>query len=172
MIQKNNNNPRFYVMALEDFMVDGYTTFYWYKSAFGKMSTWEMDTSVDFGTGYANTGKIIDIWNKNGEGEDSYIGATNDNQDIWKHIQQRYNEKWYIPSRGEWAAFADYFTTRTKLTIKLTSNNYNNKFRLSSNYWSSSQHYAHGAFFSSFTSGRILGSFVDTLYSVRLGTTF
>ena len=149
-LKKNKDNPRFYVMALEDFTTGSFEagngacwgsdcdvgTYYWYKNAYGKMSTYADDTKTDFGKGYANTGKIIEIWNKNGEG--SYQGATQDDHDIWKYIKDKYNskEKWYIPSRGEWAAFGDYFTNKTDLETKLTTSNYNSLYGLSGWYWS------------------------------------
>ena len=187
-LKKNKNKPRFYIMALEDFTTgsfeegSGYTagTYYWYKNAYGKMSTYADDTKTDFGKGYANTGKIIEIWNKNGEGTGSYTGATQDDHDIWKHIQGEYAKGWYIPSRGEWGAFADYFKKRTE--NKLTNNcstsscndngNYNDKFGLSSWYWSSSQSYTYLAWLARFGTGYINSYTVGNSLFVRLGATF
>ena len=189
-LKKDKGNPRFYVMALEDFRTgsfetgnsQGYTegTYFWYYNAIdqsnwtGRMSTYATDTSVNFGTGYANTGKIIEIWNKNGEGTGSYTGATKDDHDIFKHIQDKYNskEKWYIPSRGEWAAFADYFTNKTDLETKLTTSNYNSLYRLSGYYWSSSQGNAGYAWSVYFSSGYMNSDIVYSDLYVRLGATF
>ncbi len=184
-LKKNKNNPRFYVLALEDFRTGSFQgmdegTYYWYKNAVGKMNA--TDTSTDFGKGYTNTGKIIEIWNKNGEGEGSYQGATQDDHDIWKHIQEKYNskEKWYIPSRGEWAAFADYL--KKKPTNPLTHNcstnlcsdngNYDDIYGLSSKYWSSSEVSIYGAWYVYFGSGGVNYYGVDNSYYVRLGATF
>ena len=167
-------------MAIEDFRTgsfeagSGYTegTYYWYKNAYEKMNA--SDTSPDFGKGYENTGKIIGIWNKNGEGEGSYQGATQDDHDIWKHIKDKYNskEKWYIPSRGEWAAFADYFKNKTDLETKLTKSNYNSLYGLSKWYWSSSQFDTNYAWGASFNSGCMNNYYVGNTRYVRLGATF
>ena len=181
-LKKDNNNPRFYVMALEDFATTDDTTFYWYKNAYGKMNA--SDTSTDFGKGYANTGKIIEIWEKNGIGDGSYQGATQDNQDIFKHIQEKYNskEKWYIPSRGEWAAFADYLKKKT--TNPLTHNyesgsyvensgNYKSLYGLSDFYWLSSQRNSYYAWIANFNLGYMRHLYVDYYgLCVRLGATF
>ena len=186
-LKKNKNKPRFYVMALEDFRTgsfeagSGYSegTYFWYKNAKGKMNV--SDTSTEFGKGYANTGKIIEIWNKNGEGEGSYSGATQDDHDIWKHIQGEYAKGWYIPSRGEWAAFGDYLKKKT--TNPLThdyesgsyvanSGNYNSLYGLSDYSWSSSQTITNSAWSACFFNG---GMFIGDVFSenyVRLGATF
>ena len=179
-LKKDKGNPRFYVMALEDFRTgsfeagSGYTegTYYWYKNAKGKMNA--SDTSTDFGEGYKNTGKIIGIWEKNGEGEGSYQGATQDDHDIWKHIKDKYNskEKWYIPSLGEWAAFADYFTNKTDLETKLTTSNYNITYGLSQYYWSSSQFNPYDAWYVNFNIGYMYTYDVINNNYVRLGVTF
>ena len=177
-LKKDKDNPRFYVMALEDFRTgsfeagSGYTegTYYWYKNAVGKMNA--TDTSTDFGKGYTNTGNIIEIWEKNGEG--SYQGATQDDHDIWKHIKDKYNskEKWYIPSLGEWAAFADYFTNKTDLETKLTTSNYHITYGLSGYYWSSSRSNTSCAWYVHFFNGYLDYTNVGTNFSVRLGVTF
>ena len=179
-LKKNNNNPRFYVMALEDFTTTDYQTFYWYKNASGKMTTYADDTKTDFGEGYKNTGKIIEIWN---EGESGKYTTSQDNQDIFKHIQEKYNskEKWYIPSKEEWAAFADYLKKKT--TNPLTHNyesgsfvensgNYNSLYGLSDYYWSSSGSGIYHAWYARFDTGFMSGNGVGNLSSVRLGATF
>ena len=179
-LKKDNNNPRFYVMALEDFATTDYQTFYWYKNASGKMSTYADDTKPDFGKGYENTGKIIGIWN---EGESGKYTAAQDNRDIFKHIQEKYNskEKWYIPSSGEWGAFADYLKKKT--TNPLThdyesgsyvanSGNYKSLYGLSKRYWSSSQNNSLYALRTSFDGGYMILNSVDSTNCVRLGATF
>ena len=190
-LKKDKGNPRFYVMALEDFRTgsfeegSGYTvgTYYWYKNASGKMSTYATDTSPDFGAGYTNTGNIIEIWKKNGEGTGSYSGATQYEHDIWGYIQDKYKskEKWYIPSRGEWGAFADYFKKRTENGLThnyesgsyvANSGNYNSLYGLSDSYWSSSQNGTSLAWFVNFYSGRMDFSSFTFITYVRLGATF
>ena len=176
---RSTGKSRFYVMALEDFTTTDYTTFYWYKNAYGKMNA--SDTSVAFGSGYTNTGKIIEIWNKNGAGEGSYTGATQDNQDIFKHIQDKYEEGWYIPSRGEWTAFADYLKHKTDNPLThnyesgsyvANSANYNSLYGLSDWYWSSSQYDAYFAWFVYFYFGYMFNGGVNNVSYVRLGATF
>ena len=186
-LKKNKNNPRFYVMALEDFTTEAYTdpndsnnnypaytTYYWYYNAYGKMPNPIKDTKTDFGTGYANTGTMIRIWNNNGEEEGWRVGATQYKQDIWKHIQDKYNseEKWYIPSLGEWTAFADYFTNKTDLETKLTTSNYNSLYGLSNWYYSSSQYGTDSAWYVRFDIGYMNYSIVNYFIYVRLGATF
>ena len=180
-------------MALEDFTTGSFEegnsqgktpgTYYWYKNAYGKMPDPAKDTSTDFGTGYANTGTMIGIWEKNGEGEGSYQGATQDKQDVWKHIKEKYNskEKWYIPSELEWAAFADYFKKRTENGLThdyesgssvANSGNYNSLYGLSDYYWSSSQYNSYRAWDAGFGSGYVYDYYVDNGDYVRLGATF
>ena len=186
-LKKNKNNPRFYVMALEDFTTEAYTdpndsnnnypaytTYYWYKNAYNRMPSLVKDTSTEFGTGYANTGTMIRIWNNNGEEEGWTEGATQDKQDVWKHIKDKYNskEKWYIPSKGEWAAFGDYFTNNERVETKLTTSNYNSLYGLSNWYWSSSQYDTGYAWSASFHGGSMSNDGVSIGTYVRLGATF
>ena len=181
-LKKDKDNPRFYVMALEDFRTgsfeegnsQGYTagTYYWYINAYGKMPNPPKDTSTDFGTGYDNTGTMIRIWNNNGAETGWTAGATQDDHDIFKYIQTKYEEKWYIPSRGEWAAFADYFTNKTDLETKLTTSNYNSLYELSGWYWSSSQFDTYDAWGVLFSSGVMNFNYVNYFSFVRLGATF
>ena len=184
-LKKNKNNPRFYVMALTDFTTEAYTdpnnsnnnypaytTYYWYYKASGKMPYPVKDTSTDFGTGYTNTGTMIRIWNNNGAETGWTTGATQDKRDIWKHIQTKYQQGWYIPSRGEWAAFADYFTNKTDLETKLTTSNYDITYGLSGYYWSSSQRYTGSAWVVGFDDGLMDYDYVNSNYDVRLGVTF
>ena len=181
-LKKNKNNPRFYVMALEDFTTEAYTdpndsnnnypaytTYYWYKEAYNHMSP--LITSNDFGEGKENTRKMIAKWNAAGTSE-GYTDSPQNNRDIWKHIQTKYQQGWYIPSRGEWAAFADYFTNKTDLETKLTTSNYNITYGLTEYYWSSSQGDAGIAWFVSAGLGRVDGINVYYGSCVRLGVTF
>ena len=186
---RSSGNARFYVMALEDFREGSFDeekdhcdqvicregTYQWYINASGKMSTWETDTSYDFGTGYANTGRMIEIWNKNGIGEGSYSEATQDNLDIWKHIQPKYQEGWYIPSRGEWGAFADYFGITSDYdtgSYVANSGNYNSTYGLSYYYWSSSQFDSSFVWYTAFLYGTMIQHHISSKCFVRLSTTF
>ena len=175
-------------MALEDFTTEAYTdpndsnnnypaytTYYWYKNAKGKMSTYATDTSVNFETGYTNTGKIIEIWNKNGDGVGSYSEATQDKRDIWKHIQAKYKEGWYIPSRGEWGAFADYFEITSNYdtgSYVANSENFRSTYGLSDYYWSSSQYGTLHAWRAYFLNGNMTYLDVSSGGYVRLCVTF
>ena len=171
--KNTNGEKRFYIMGLSDFKTErklkedgteeypAYTTYYWYKKALNKMNT--SDTSVKFGAGKTNTGKMIEIWNKNG-GEGGYSGATQANQDIWKHIQTKYNEGWFIPSGAEWSAFAN--------EMEITKDNYKSKYGLSSNYCSSSQCSSFTSFDAEFTKECIFPYNVTLTRYVRLATTF
>ena len=181
-LKKNKNNPRFYVMALTDFTTEAYTdpnnsnnnypaytSYYWYYGAYDHMST--LITSNDFGQGKENTRKMIAKWNAAGTSE-GYTDSPQNNRDIWKHIQTKYQQGWYIPSRGEWAAFADYFTNKTDLETKLTTSNYNITYGLSGYYWSSSQLSTYGAWYVTFGNGTMHHSPVHGNLDVRLGVTF
>ena len=184
----STGNSRFYVMALENYKEgsfeaendNGYEsgTYYWYKEASGNMDP--IITSEDFGEGKENTRKMIAKWNAAGTSE-GYLDSPQDDHDIWKHIQIEYGKGWYIPSLGEWTAFADYFSSKEE--NKLTSNyesgsyvansgNYNSLYGLSNYYWSSSQYGTYLAWSADFTFGYLNDYFVDFNYFVRLGATF
>ena len=151
---------RFYVMSLTDLNVGGYSTYYWYNSAYGNMSDYSTYTSKDFESGKENTRKMIEKWNL---GTNGGYGAQND-RDLWKHIQDVAGEgkKWFIPSKAEWSAFAG--------ELGITSN-YSSK-GLSSRYWSSSQYNTYNAWRASFRSGCMNGNTVYNYDYVRLATTF
>ena len=181
-LKKDKGNPRFYVMALEDFTTEAYTdsedsskdypaytSYYWYYGVYNHMSP--LITSNDFGQGKENTRKMIAKWNAAGTSE-GYTDSPQNNRDIWKHIQTKYQQGWYIPSRGEWAAFADYFTNKTDLETKLTTNNYNITYGLSGYYWSSSLYGTYIAWRVYFRDGTMAIGNVDNYGSVRLGVTF
>ena len=144
---------RFYVMALSD--IDA-NTHYWYYNAYGNMSDYATTTSGDFGTGKANTGAMIEKWNNSEYGEQN----TND---MWKLIQNEVANGWFVPSRGEWSAFAE--------ELGITKSNYSD-FGLSGWYWSTSQYDAHNAYYADFNLGYMNNNFVVNINCVRLSTTF
>ena len=57
-----DGEDRFYVMALEDFNTG--TLYCWYDDAYGNMKDYATATSLDFGTGKANTEAMIANWNE------------------------------------------------------------------------------------------------------------
>ena len=168
--ENSTGNQRFYVMALEDFKASYRKTFTWYQNSSGK--TKFRNTSGKFGKGYTNTGIMINIWNKNGVGEGSYEGATQTDSDIWKYIQTKYNdEKWYIPSLGEWIAFADYLVHKENNPLSI--DNYNTIYKLSKCYWPSDEVNENVIDGISFELGKVgdYNLYTQTC-SVRLGITF
>ena len=86
-------------MGLTDITND---TLYWYYIAYGNMSDYETATSDVFGSGRANTTKMINKWNRT-NGETQY-GAQN-SRDIWGNLATEYANGWFVPSKLEWAAF-------------------------------------------------------------------
>ena len=172
-----NKEQRFYIMALTNFTTpaktDGteeenypaYTQYYWYKNAYSHMSP--LITSNGFGTGKENTRKMIEKWNAAGT-ENGYTDSAQDKQDIWKHIQIKYNEGWFIPSRAEWAAFANEIGGNTPIT----TSNYNSTYGLSCPYWSSSQVNINGAWSAFFDRGYMGEYTMNHSSVVRLATTF
>lgn len=148
---------RFYVMALEDFNIGCYC---WYDAAYGNMDDYATATSLDFGTGKANTEAMIAKWNS------SAYGAQNDNGtylDMWGAIQDKVAEGWFVPSRGEWIAFGD--------NLGITTDNYVN-YGLSDWCWSSSQHNTNFAWIASFYNGFMFNGDVNGRSYVRLSVTF
>ena len=146
---------RFYVMALSD--IDA-NTHYWYYNAYGNMSDYATATSGNFGTGKANTETMIAKWNNSSNGG---YGEQNAN-DMWGLIQNEVENGWFVPSRGEWSAFAEELGITT---------NYSS-FGLSDWYWSSSQYGAHTAYNVTFRGGCIDNLDVNGIDYVRLSTTF
>lgn len=124
----NNNEKRFYIMSLSDFKANNYSSFYWYKNASGNMNP--LVTSNNFGQGKENTRKMIDKWNAAGT-TSGYSNSIQDDRDIWKYVQIKYKEGWFIPSRGESAAFSN--------ELSISSNEKRDLYKLSSTYWTSSQ---------------------------------
>ena len=157
---------RFYVMALENFKTTDYETFYWYKSANGKLDDTIETSAIDFGEGKAKTIKEINRWNAKSYGDQ-------DTRDLWGVIQDKIEKKeedgevvdckWFIPSKAEWSAFGE--------ELEITSDNYVNK-GLSSYYWSSSQSRTNGAYGANFGNGFMNNFDVYGNYYVRLSTTF
>ena len=158
---KGVGEDRFYVMSLKNFEVASYIEFYWYKNAYGRINV--SDTSLDFGLGKTNTKTIIDRWNRNGK-EGGYANAIQENQDIWKYIQTEYENGWFLPSKAEWAAFAN--------ELNITNSNFSSSFKLSRAYWSSSSNDAFYIKRINFYNGYIDNAGSHEYNKVRLATIF
>ena len=152
-VPESDGEERFYVMALTDMNSNDY---YWYGNAY--ISDYSTVTSVDFGTGEANTATMIEKWNSKEYGSQS--------NDVWGAIQPEVAKGWFLPSRGEWAAFLD--------NLQITNKNYNSTFGLKFCYWSSSISSAQGAWSAAPETSNLLISTMN-LYpgaNVRLSITF
>ena len=150
-------------MALTD--IDGKqngTRYDWYNAAHGNatniLSTVNGSTN-DFGSGKSNTNTVMTAWNNKTYTQDN----CSSHKDIWGQIQTQVNNGWFVPSKSEWAAFADVFD--------ITRSNYSS-FGLSNLYWSSSLYGAGDAYVTYFNSGCIDINDVNRYYYVRLATTF
>ena len=159
-----SGNERFYVMALSN--VDS-SNHYWYQNAYGNMNDYASTTSEDFGAGEQNTINMIAKWNSSAYGTQTTTGSYPDmwglsavNSRIWNG-----SSGWYVPSRGEWAAFVDQ--------LDITTSNYYSNYGLSYGYWLSSQGNTRTAWHMYFNAGGFDDySSVADRYYVRLGTTF
>ena len=154
---------RFYVMALSDISS---STYYWDKANHEGI----YGTSENFREGKNNTEKLIYYWNshstENGQNADW------SSSDIWNNVTKEYNDGWFVPSKGEWAAFA----SELKISKTSSDDKYYSNLGLRGLYWSSSQdsnsdgiHYAWSAYFAS---GYISDERVTNFFPVRLSTTF
>ena len=164
-MEGTSGNERFYVMALDNFTTENYTTFYWYYNAYGNLdSSYNVSGSAnDFAvvgaepTGRVNTERMIASWNS------SQYGAQNA-RDMWGVIQEEVANGWFVPSKSEWSAFGAAFG--------ITNSNYSITFGLSHDYWSSSQYNTSRAYIANSNGGNIYDSPVLGPSSVRLATTF
>jgi hypothetical protein len=149
-----DGEDRFYIMALNNVSRGQYS---WYNSAYSeKMLDYEKATSEIFGSGKQNTLNMIEKWNKEDYG-------AQDSDDMWSLIQKQVDDGWFVPSRGEWAAFAGQ--------LGITKSNYSSK-GLSGWYWSSSQSTANRAYNVLLSSGYVDNIYVNRNYYVRLAATF
>ena len=156
-LNDSSKEDRFYVMALDDFDT---STHYWYKNAYGNMSDFSTATSGDFGKGKDNTDAMIAKWNFADNGG---YGAQDAN-DMWGLIQEKVKDGWFVPSRGEWSAFAE--------ELKVTKEIYVNH-NLSDWYWSSSQNRTTDSAYTAYLGNGFVSSLeVSNLNYVRLSTTF
>ena len=147
-------------MALNDIdnKVNG-THYCWWNDAYSKIST--SLTSTDFGQGKTNYDNIMAEWNKE---PPPYAHDTGSYSDIWGKITTQYNKGWFVPSRDEWAAFADAFG--------ITKSNYNKTYGLSDHYWSSSLDNSWDACYPNFYWGYMYVNLLNSGSYARLSTTF
>lgn len=145
---------RFYVMSLEDYSDN---TYYWYYAAKNTMNDFNTATSTSFGEGKTNSTNILNRW------KDYSYGYSLQNNDIWKYIENDINDGWFIPSKEEWAAFADRLDINTSIYKTYGLKDY---------YWSSSQANTQSAYVIYLNYGAIDNGNVDTQFYVRLSTTF
>ena len=145
---------RLYVMALTDIDENTYT---WYTNAYGnEISDYDTLTLEIFGTGKMNMDTMIEQWNSSAYGDQS-------DNDMWKAVQTQVNKGWFVPSKGEWAAFGS--------NLKIDGSNYEN-YKLADVYWSSSLSNENSDWGVSFSTGTMRYGFIYYSSSVRLSTTF
>ena len=169
---------RFYIMQLSDFTKNSKNKFYWYFNAanldddfngYGTLDRPVSGATNDFGKGKENTIQMLDDWNN----KTSTYGK-HEAEDLWGVLQDgQYSlvqttsdsKKWFVPSKSEWAAFAE--------ELGITKDN-KNSFGLNNFYWSSSQRNSYSAYRALFlNSGVFMGD--DDAFGgeyVRLGATF
>ena len=168
-IEGTSGKNRFYVMALKD--INPGTYYCWYDEAYGKLDKEVPEEYNDFGAGKENTEYVMNKFDL-GETEGGW-GPQNKGRydDMWgvEELRNKVNEGWFVPSKSEWAAFAD-MTAKT-LGFNM-SNFYYREYGLSDYYWSSSQldeDNAHGTdFYRSYMSANSVNKFKY----VRMSTTF
>lgn len=137
--------------------------FCWYDAGCDKTGIKEYSkvTSTEFGTGKTNTETMMTAWNKGTEkGEYGERDANGIYKDMWGIIQYKIEDGWFVPSKGEWCAFAEAF--------KIKSSNYSGVYQLKTHYWSSSLDSSFCAWYSFFASGYMVNSFLSYCAYVRL----
>ena len=155
--KEEKEGKRFYVMALENVASGTYTWGNDYELS-------EIITSLEVGSGAENTKNMI-----------AELGNGTTGTNLWEieQLQNKVAEGWYVPSRAEWAAFADAFD----ITNDSSSPNHYVNFGLGNHYWSSSQATTDIAWDVGFNDGDMYYFSVDyssvsSYYCVRLGGTF
>lgn len=98
----SDGEDRFYVMQLEN---AGVSVNWWgciELMHFSGVSAYISLTnnSLNFGTGRKNTEEILSAWEK------EKCGMKLEN-DLWSFMRHYYDNGWFVPSSGEWAAFVD-----------------------------------------------------------------
>ena len=168
-VSGTTGNDRFYVMALSDIDGEQNGTYYdWYNTNEEYITEDEYITFIkctddNFGSGRSETKAAITVWNNKTYPQD----ACPSHKDIWGQIQTQVNNGWFVPSKGEWAAFGS--------ALSITESNYSS-FGLSEKYWTSSLRSYMGAAAAYAYKGvihcQVLYDIISQAYSVRLATTF
>ncbi len=156
---------RFYVMGLENLTDGTNETFnYWnygYDTSNSDMKELYYSDTSQFWGGKTNTDIMITKLD--------VIEPGNDN--MWKLVKTKRTEYpgWFVPSSGEWGAFANAFNISNNPIDKT----YYSNFGLSAYYWTSSQRGKNmGAWLVNFGGEFVGSSFMDDHCYVRLSTTF
>ncbi len=173
-IDGTTGTNRFYVMKLSDLVVNNKTTFCWYYSKNGSLDV--SRTAADFGSGKQNTYNMISDWN-------SDTSSDKNTRDVWNAMQEQaydtnYNKEnktvddlvWFLPSNGEWSAFAYYLNNKD--TDPLTTSNYLSAYGLNSSYWTSSSWSKDVATIIAFNYGFVSNAPITGYSYIRLATTF
>ena len=151
----------------------------------GLMTDYVTYTLTEFGKGKENTSKMIARGNNNGKdpydsSNTSNYGALSDT-DVWKVIQTQTNNGWFVPSKDEWNAFGAFFKVGGEDSKRGLDGNthtytnyydYNTAYKLSPDYWSSSQDTTSCAWATYFSNGTMYHTNVDFTSYVRLAATF
>jgi len=156
---ESNGDPRFYVMALEDFTGD----YYWYYSAAEHENT-AVVTSDAFETGKSNTDTMIGIWNREEFGEQN--GDPDGRKDIWGAIQTKVSQGWFVPSLGEWNVFVGTYDVQGEQD---DDGNWPFPYGFWDMYWTSSQNNKDVTLDIYGSTG---GGYNDAIFNVRLSATF
>ena len=149
---------RFYVMSLEDLGEN--TAYTWYNAAYNNMKDYATATSKYFEKGKTNTSTMISKWNN------IEYGGKNTNptyKDVWGQITTEVAKGWFVPSKAEWAAFAE--------ELGITKDNHKN-FGLSDWYWTSSQNSTNLVWRIDFSTGYLDVNDVNGFRCVRLSVIF
>ena len=137
--KEGRGEDRFYVMALEDFNAGTYYS--WYDAPYPDMTEVDLTAfSLDFGEGDHNSGAMIALWDEAISNDDAELFF----DDLGGAVKNGYSEGWFLPSRGEWAAFAD--------NLGIMPSNYES-YGLSDWYWSSSPIDLNNEWVADFSSG-------------------
>ena len=165
----NGTEKRFYAMGLEDIVATdtNRTLMKWYYNAYGHLdsNSDNVNQKRRFGMGKTNTDDIIALWNSSAWGAQG-------NADIWKWVQVKRTEysEWFVPSIGEWSAFA----VALNISKTSTSPNYYRNRGLDYKYWSSSlsKGSIYNVWNADFSNGYAATINVNTDIPLRLSATF
>ena len=165
-VSNTTGNSRFYIMALDDFITSEseFDRYCWYSDANLPSSNTTVHSENNFGKGSSETKKMIDAWNNETYGIKNRNGSL---MDMWGLIQEEVSKGWFVPSKGEWAAFGGEVAE----ILGITKDN-RSSYNIGSEYWSSSQEDVNNAYYASINYGDMRSYLVYSNAFVRLSTTF